>query len=170
MTILTDHPASQVTNDLFTLAIAQKYAKTEITMQLHIPLVNTHSLPQTYTLLKKHLPRVLKTSCFNDDNLPFYKEVKHTEIGHLFEHILLEYLCQEKLDTGCRRAVFRGVTDWDWMKDSWGVFHITVSIGYTDPQVFRVALEKSTFLLCLLLRSASPLPDPAPVVSSLQIN
>src|ERR1700761_2246371 len=80
--------------NLFSLAITQKQTRTQITMDLLYNQINTKEIPFITDLLQKNLPSVLQTTCYNDLDLPFHVEVKNTEIGHLFEHILLEYLCQ----------------------------------------------------------------------------
>src|SRR5260221_1214377 len=86
-----------IVEDLFSLAIIQKRTRTKITMDLLYNQINTKKIPLITDLLKENLPSVLATICYNDLNLPFHVEVLNTEIGHLFEHILLEYLCQSKL-------------------------------------------------------------------------
>jgi hypothetical protein len=152
MTIITDDSLPmQLRNSLFSLEIVQKTHETTLLMHVYTPILNTHAIPQTYSLLQKNLPQVLSSRCFNEDGLPFHVEVQHTEIGHLFEHILLEYLCQQKLSTGCKQAVFSGVTDWNWKKDTRGIFHITVNVGSSEAEIFFAALEKSVALLNLII-------------------
>src|SRR4051812_19075040 len=110
----------------YQLAIKNSSSGTFIKMSLFTDYYHTNSLPQTSPILQEELPPVLKTQCFNELNLPFSSEVKNTEIGHLFEHILLEYLCQEKIADGYKKASFRGVTRWNWKNEAKGTFHIMI--------------------------------------------
>lgn len=137
--------------DYFTIALRHGKLRTHIAMQLSTSIINTVDLPGTYRALKKFLPSILKSKCFNDDNVPFAEEVKHTEIGHLFEHILLEYLCQHKLAKGVNDVVFSGTTKWNWYLDPRGTFHITVSAGLRNLDIFPIALEKSVQLLQIII-------------------
>src|SRR5258708_15609960 len=139
---------------LFSLALQQVYDKTFIIMQAFTQEINTYHIPTTYVMLQKHLPSVLKSTCFNDEQLPFFEEVKATEIGHLFEHILLEYLCEGKIALGYEYAVFNGVTNLNWKIDPYGMFHITINAGYReDGEIFADAFEKTITLMKLILRS-----------------
>lgn len=144
--------------NLFLLAITQQQTKTKIHMQLLSKHLNTSHIPYIEQLLKQHLPNVLLTECFNDDNIPFAIEVKNTEIGHLFEHILLEYLCQLKIAKGFSRAVFAGRTRWNWIRDPKGTFHIHLNCGMQDADILPIALEKTINLMkIILLTKQAPL-------------
>lgn len=132
-------------------------------MQLFTPVVNTCHMQHTYQTLKKLLPSILRAECFNDDNLPFYKEVRRTEIGHLFEHIMLEYLCIGKISQGHSCVAFEGLTKWNWKKDTRGTFHIYINVGYKDFEIFHEALGQSIQLLKTILR-------PFSVPSSISLN
>ena len=112
-------------------------------MQLLIPVVNTKYLPHTLTVLRRTLPGVLRTECFNYKHISFKKEVQQTEIGHLFEHILLEYLCLEKIKEGHDDIVFNGKTRWNWIKNPYGSFEIEVDVKVEDLRIFIKALKKS---------------------------
>ncbi len=142
-----------VESDFYTLNIIQNISQLTITMRLFIPIVNTSGIPQTHDILKKLLPGVYGGKCFNDDKFPFEKEVRATEVGHLFEHILLEYLFLEKVAAGYEDVVYDGETHWNWREDARGTFHISVTIGIGDGQILASALEKSVQLLNLILRS-----------------
>ena len=113
----------------FGLKIRQTRKVTVIDMQVHSPIVNTCEIPETLEFLKTNYPGVLKTQCFNDKDLPFSVEVKQTEIGHLFEHILIENLCALKIKGGSKSAVFNGTTSWNWQKNPYGSFQIWIDIG-----------------------------------------
>ena len=105
--------------------------------------VNTGELPHTYSTLSRLLPSVLKTKCFNDHNYPFTTEVKKTEIGHLFEHLMLDYICQYKLAMGDKKVSVAGVTDWNWRRDPYGTFHITLEVGRAESTAFNEAFKNS---------------------------
>jgi hypothetical protein len=168
MTLLTAKPIQTNTSfsveNLCSLMIHHQLRKTDIIMKLLIPTVNTKDIPWTSSFLQEHLPAVLYSTCFNEEKLPFSVEVCRTEIGHLFEHILLEYLCQEKLLKGYDEAVFSGHTKWNWKRDPWGMFHITIKMQSTDIDIFPTALEKSINLLKMMIspesRSAYPFMQP----------
>lgn len=140
------------TFDLFTLGIKQNTYYTKITMRLFTSIVNTKDIPYTLPTLKKILPSILRAECFNDKKLPFFKEVRKTEIGHLFEHILLEYLCISKISLGIQSACFEGHTHWNWEVEPKGTFHIYINTGYKDGEIFFGALKKSVELLSIILR------------------
>jgi len=127
----------------FSLLISQEVQNTLILMKLNTVAVNTRFIPNVTRLLQFHCPSVLRTRCFNDRNLPFRQEVKSTEIGHLFEHILLEELCVRKLNCGLKSAVFNGRTNWNWIKEPRGLFHITIDAGFSDQLVFPMSLTRA---------------------------
>lgn len=135
----------------FGLTIQHSDESTKIIMRLYTPFVNTKYIPQTYSVLKNQLPSILRSTCFNEYELPFHEEVKHTEIGHLFEHILLEYLCMLKLSSGHNEACFDGVTNWNWKKDPVGTFYIKVTAGFEERDIFPQALQKAIDLTKIIL-------------------
>lgn len=140
-------------SDLFSLALKQTSNETKIIMKLRQGTVNTRELPQTAGILKKTLPSVLKSICYNENNYPFCKEVVRTEIGHLFEHILIEYLCLLKVQSGYDDVEYSGVTKWNWIQHAKGSFHITISSGYDDIAIFADAMQRSITLINLILQS-----------------
>lgn len=142
-----------IVENLFSLGVTQKKYSTTIRMQLLSSQLNTNDIPFISELLKQHLPSVLRTECFNDENLPFALEVKNTEIGHLFEHILLDYLCQLKVAKGSADAVFAGRTKWNWFRDPKGMFHINLNCGFQDADILPLALERTIALMRIILLS-----------------
>lgn len=127
----------------FCLDIKPKANKIDIVMEVTSSTLYTSQLPQTHKVLKKHVPSIFKSECFNYKNQPFKKEVKDTEVGHLFEHILLEFLCMEKIANGSRSSTYSGVTKWNWKKEKKGVFHITINMKSKDSNIPERALEKA---------------------------
>lgn len=147
-----DYP-SFISEHFYSLEIDHRETSTELTMTLTIPTVNTKYIPQTYAILQKLLPAIFQSMCFNDDKLPFAKEVQATEVGHLFEHVLLEYLCEEKVARGEDDVEFSGETAWNWREDPRGTFHITISSTEKDLDVFQPALAKTIALVNTILQS-----------------
>lgn len=147
--------------NFFTLRIQLCSSFTTIDMEFLTPIINTVDLPHTKKILKKHLPTVLESKCFNTDYLPFSQEVKRTEIGHLFEHILLEYLCFSKLDHGFKKASYSGETSWNWRLENRGIFHISIDVGKTDATIFFGALKPTVDLInkILIPSPTRPLPE-----------
>lgn len=135
----------------FSLQVRADEYKTHIDMNLFISNVNTRDFPHTVDFLKKNFPSVLRTQCFNYQNLAFKKEVEETEIGHLFEHILLDQLCVEKMNSGSTRVSYSGRTSWNWKKDKRGVFHILVNASKKETYLLNPALSNTINLIERLL-------------------
>jgi hypothetical protein len=150
------------TSELYHLSIKQSDTNTKIIMKVLQGTVNTRELPHTFPLLKKMLPSVLRSTCYNENDDPFYREVQHTEIGHLFEHILIEHLCLLKVSQGYDDVEFSGVTKWNWILHPKGSFHITVSANHEDISIFNDAMEKSIELTNLILQSGQKIVAQSP--------
>lgn len=150
---MQSHPYCATYNieNSFSLFIEQNTTSAKIKMLLLKEPINTADIPSTIDILQNFLPNVLTTECFNDQNLPFHHEVKKTEIGHLFEHILLEYMCQLKISKGYKSAVYAGRTKWNWESEPRGVFHIHINCTLKDADIFPIALEKSITLIKIIL-------------------
>lgn len=146
-----DGVKSYVLDNKYEFLIDYKNEKTVIVMVCGSNIVNTSHLPNTFHILSKMLPSVLKSRCFNKENKPFFEEVVETEIGHLFEHILLEFICQYKVLEGCRKVAVSGFTVWNWKKNPVGTFRITINSGKNDINIFVKSFEKSIELLGILL-------------------
>lgn len=125
----------------FDLKIRQTSKVTAIDMQVHGVIVNTTDIPETLEFLKENYPGVLRTQCFNEKNLPFTVEVVQTEIGHLFEHILIDKLCALKIKSGAKSAVFNGTTSWNWQENPYGSFQIWIDIGRNDLELLIEGLK-----------------------------
>ena len=80
----------------FEYIISQRPDHAEITIQFFTSFYTTKPMPQTIPMLELMIPRIFAHQCFNNYNRSFKKEAAETELGHLFEHILLEFLCQFK--------------------------------------------------------------------------
>jgi|SRR3989344_864244 len=130
-------------SSLYSLAVHQFTKQTVITMRVHVPIYTTKILPGTYIVLSHILPTIFKTKCFNYNKYTFAEEVRNTEIGHLFEHILLTTLCSLKQTKGIYNAVYRGETYWNWKQDTFGTFHITLTTYRRDNILFTQAIAQS---------------------------
>ena len=157
MSVISEMPftVSSVQNNLFSLNLVQKTQEVTIDMRVFLSAVNTRAFPQTLQILSEYYPQVLKTECFNEENLPFSLEVQHTEIGHLFEHLLLSNLYELKVERGYKDVIFNGITKWNWREDAAGTFHIFIDVGKEDEEIFSFALDKSMKLLTLILTSST---------------
>lgn len=148
-------PTSYTEQGLFELTVHPQTHQLVIDMRLFACAIHTNAIPQIVDILTVIHPSVLKTECFNEDNLPFSVEVQNTEIGHLFEHIMLAYLTDLQGERGDYNSVYNGVTKWNWIQEEEGTFHITIDAGYEDREVISDALKKSISLLRMLLEKNS---------------
>lgn len=142
-------------SSLFSLKIRQASKAAVIDMTVHGQTINTYDIPHTINFLEEYYPRVLNTQCFNEKNLPFATEVKQTEIGHLFEHILIDNLCALKIKSGAKSAVFNGVTSWNWKENPYGTFQIWVDSGRNDFELLVKGLKVTIDLTKKLMTEAS---------------
>ena len=122
-------------------------------MKLHGNIFTTQNLSETRKILKIYLPSIFYSKCFNYKNLSFFQEVKNTEIGHLFEHIMLEYLCRIKMSYSCDFVEFEGMTKWDWNKEQRGIFNVFINIGSDEKDLFFNALNMSVALTHIILNN-----------------
>lgn len=128
---------------IFSISVNHFDKKTTMVMTIYGTVVNTRYIPSTYSLVKRHLPSTLRSKCFNEKNYPFNKEVRRTELGHLFEHLLLENLYILKTEKKRVDSVHNGLTEWNWKKDARGVFLIHIDIALADRNIFLSALKKT---------------------------
>lgn len=140
-----------VVDNVFGVSVTQSQHETRILMKMFYPVITTDTMPLTGSILEELLPSILGSTCFNEENLTFLQEVKNTEMGHLFEHILLEFLCEEKLAEGYEEAIFSGRTNWNWQNDPQGTFHITIDAGYEEAKIFPVAIKRTVQLMKVIL-------------------
>lgn len=150
-TLPEQFPESVSVENLYNLFINRNPDKTIIVMQLLIPQVNTRDFPLTLQMLKLYLPSIFQSTCYNDAHIPFPKEVCQTEVGHLFEHVLLEYLCLVKMENGVDDVSYEGVTDWNWVRDPKGTFHITIHAKAEELDLFQEALQRTITLMNIIL-------------------
>lgn len=139
-------------SNTFTIHIYQTSQKTYLTMRMFTPHINTESIPETTAFLDKFYPQVLQTECFNDGGRQFSHEVKETEVGHLFEHILIEkiYQCQKGLEN--QKIAVNGHTRWNWRNEPRGTFHIRIDRGSFDYLDVISCLDETICLIEQLLK------------------
>jgi hypothetical protein len=138
-------------SDLLQIKIKYQERQTKIYLKVDDSILITNDLPLTHDILQAYLPGIFKSKCFNNGELPFKIEVKNTELGHLFEHIILEYLCIFKIKSGKRSANYCGETCWNWKKDPRGLFKITLNAPLREKKIFLLALNESICLLNFIL-------------------
>jgi len=142
-------PILSTPSQLVSLSMRSHKNTSRITMKLPEALLTTEHIPNIHSFLLHNLPSIFKSTCYNPENLRFSDEVKKTEIAHLFEHMVLEYLVLT--NTHVRNRFYEGVTSWDWRKEEFGIFHIRLNVGKKDTFLLAVALDKSCKLLSRLL-------------------
>jgi hypothetical protein len=143
MTVRTPH---------FSLDVAHRGKSVFLSMQVHNGHHNTDCFCDVVGFLKDQAPSVLETTCFNPKNLPFCKEVERTEMGHLFEHILITYLCDETIKSGLSEATFDAVTEWNWKMNPVGSFEIEIK-AELDDAILQPALNKTTEVFLALFET-----------------
>lgn len=150
---------TSINSESFDLTVSAEGETAELCMQLKTPFTTTKYIPHTYDFFVNNFPGVLETKCYNKENLPFCEKVKDTQIGHLFEHVLLQILAEEN------NKHFRGVTEWDWRegKDPLGKYYITVSVSQNEMHLLNKALQKAVELIEQLLGGLKPQPVSVPV-------
>lgn len=134
----------------FSILVRQNKFSTFLKLIMHTRIVTTAHIPFITTFLKQYNPTVLVTECFNPQNLPFYKEVKSTELGHLFEHMLIDEMRRLQENNGFKH-VYNGETSWDWEKSGYGVFSIWIDSGYSEEPLMHTALNETIMLFRKLL-------------------
>lgn len=68
------------------------------------------------------LPALADHICHNRKGLPFREEMQDTELGHVFEHVILAILGQRGIYT-------KGQTTWNWDRDPIGMYRVTINTG-----------------------------------------
>ncbi|KKR79641.1 MAG: hypothetical protein UU73_C0003G0309 [Candidatus Daviesbacteria bacterium GW2011_GWA1_41_61] len=139
-------------SDNFQLKVKLQQHQTRIYFRVLNCHCTTSSLPQTCSILEHFLPGLCHHQCFNNKQIPFLKEAQNTEVGHLFEHILLEYLYLLKNNSHQHHPIHKGETVWDWKEEEKGIFHITIDIGSSEMDTLTQALDQGIRLLGLIVR------------------
>lgn len=124
----------------------------EFVMCPHPDYLTTKSYSNVSSDLDTHLPVIFKCQCFNSTGKTFRDEVTDTEMGHLFEHILLEYLCDVKAESGQKKVQHYGRTYWNRPHQEEGTFVIHINATDSDLGHLDTALARTHDLMSRLLR------------------
>ena len=103
----------------------------------------TSQVPNLRRNLFRALPSMAEHKCHNDHGVSFRKECQHTEIPHLFEHLVLELQSQAQA-----AELLQGETEWDWRVDPRGFF--TVSVDYENELLVVGAIKLAERMIVAL--------------------
>lgn len=93
------------------------------------------------------LPQILLAECDNPQGLPFKSEMLETETAHFYEHVLLEYLCNQRLKKGVSEVSCEGRTFWNIADTPSTHFTIAVDRQAESVTQFSQAVHLSNRLL-----------------------
>jgi hypothetical protein len=130
-------------------------------MRFRHHLYSSHIPGLAQTLLSM-LPSLREHDCINRRNLSFEEELTQTELGHVFEHIILELLSLRGICT-------RGQTTWNWERDPIGTYHITINTGkklLLKESLLVAQAILTNALLGPVLRMRVPEAAPKPAASA----
>lgn len=130
----------------FHVNFEQKADRVVLAQEVFNPALYTEDLPCTLAVLEKRIPTIFTNHCRNGKGYTFKREAKNTEVGHLFEHLILENLKLLALKKR-KTADYRGVTSWDWSNNRRGSFDIVVYSGKKDKKLFSIAFAKSVRIM-----------------------
>lgn len=143
------------TSTNFWVRLIQEKDQVLLTQQILNPVINTKNLSGTIDIINREVPSLFQNECFNPNNLPFSEEVKATEVGHLFEHLILEFLKIE-VEKLYGSADFSGVTSWNWTENKFGCFSIKINSALKYRPLFNRALKQAIRVLELIFADQSP--------------
>ena len=140
-------------------AITFRPRTTRVTVRFRHHLYSSQ-LPGLADSLLLMLPGLGDHLCRNRRGLPFREEVADTELGHVFEHVVLAILARRGIRT-------RGLTTWNWHRDPLGTYHVSISTGKRTAVKESVLLAQAIFTNALLgpvLRISLPAEQPGRLV------
>jgi hypothetical protein len=132
------------------LYIEHKAHETHIDFRHSLPIRNTQEIAEIFDFFKSNFPDIYLSECFNEGNFSFSEEIRNTELGHLFEHILLVKLVQLKVGKGFDNVRFIGRTY--WKGEASQEAKIIFSAGYKDRAFFMQAFSESLEIFKKALR------------------
>jgi len=127
----------------FSLVVEVNNATTEILFMIDPKKLHTGNCTNTIEILTTSIPEVLENKCYNSKNLPFSEEVLNTPIAHLFEHVLLQSLFNERKSASNMVLIYRGSTKWNWKNELIGTYHIRINANIRDMDIIRSAVENT---------------------------
>lgn len=145
--------SQKLSSQYFSLEFFQLEKQLSIKMNMKVNIYKTNLIPATFHILDRLLPGIYKHECFNYQKRSFAKEVTNTETGHLFEHILLEYIFRLNSQRGVKEICLKGQTNWNWVMDSRGTFHININSGFENLSVLQEAVCRGVELMDIIFGS-----------------
>lgn len=100
-------------------------------------------VPRIAERLLQSLPSLAEHRCQNRNGLPFVEELEDSELGHVFEHVVLELLADRGVYT-------RGQTTWNWDRDPIGTYQVTISTGKRRAVKESLLMAQAVFTNLLL--------------------
>jgi len=128
-------------------------------MQILCGIFTTKHLPHTHKILASEIPSIFSSKCYNPQGLTFEHEVRNTEIGHLYEHILLELIADEKRLTTKNIGKIKGVTEWNWIDEPRGTFHIHLTVGEKDKEILKRTIHKANNIMNDIIAPTTSISD-----------
>ena len=121
---------------------------------------HTYWLPGLPERVIEAMPSIIADGlvCHNPRHEPFSEEIKHTETGHLFEHVVLGYMLENDIYKGRSDVHLKATTSWNWDREPRGVFHLRFWGRDFRRVAFVSAVEQALALLNPLLAECQPLP------------
>lgn len=142
------------TNEFFSFYAVTNSTRTTIAFNVSNGGVRTGFYPETMDIVKKFIPGVLKTKCFNERHNSFDVEVVNTEIAHLFEHIVIQSICEIRKSKGLVYCKYHGETEWDWSLYNFGNFKIVINACLEDTEELEGALMKASSIVKSIMASS----------------
>lgn len=137
----------------------QMAEKVMLVQEIYNPAIYTKDLPATVEVLSKNVPSIFANRCYNGRKFSFKKEVENTEVGHLFEHLILE--CLKILAFGkYGKADFKGQTFWDWKTEKERKFNIVVYSDQNYKDIFEIALKRAVVIMEEIYKHRARSPRP----------
>jgi hypothetical protein len=120
-------------------------------------IISTKKLPKVADTIEQVLPSVFNNTCYNDQGKCFKDEVKNTETAHLLEHLIIEFMIQKEKNKG-NKTTIRALTSWNWNKNPFGSFKITIKVPQIASRSFKDSFHSSISLLEKILDQANGQP------------
>lgn len=113
---------------------------TKITVRFRHQLYSSQ-VPELANNLLTMIPSLRNHLCENRNGLRFEEEVRDTELGHVFEHVVLALL-------HARGYHLRGHTTWNWHREPLGTYQVTINTGK------KLLIKESLLLAQAILTNA----------------
>lgn len=136
----------RISTNNFSVVVDETEDQIRLCQAIVHPAIHTAQLPETHDFLEQNLASIFENQCFNYAKRPFAEEVKSTEIGHLLEHLILEFMKVEA-EKEFGNVSFRGETVWDWKNDPRGTYWINIKSRKPWRKYFPVALDQAVKML-----------------------